>query len=116
MKEQIGFNQFCDRFREANRDNQFTYEGKRALFDYLKGYEEDTGQEMELDIIALCCEFCEYSDLEEFLKEYNESEFEKEEDEEDEDFKARIEEEIQQQTTLIKLGDDLDEGFIIQSY
>ena len=33
MKETIGFCQFCDRFRDMDRDDNFSYEGKRALFD-----------------------------------------------------------------------------------
>jgi hypothetical protein len=37
-------------------------------------------------------------------------------EEQREEFKAKIEEEISDKTTLIKFGDDLDEGFIIGSY
>jgi len=65
MKQSINFSMFCDAFRDANRDNQFTYEGKRCLFDWLEQYEEDTGEEQELDVIALCCDFYEmgYRDI-----------------------------------------------------
>lgn len=59
MYQSINFSSFCDAFR--GRDDQFTYEGKRALFDYLEAYEEDTGTPIELDVIALCCEYCESS-------------------------------------------------------
>ena len=48
--------------------NNFTYEGKRALFDYLENLEEDTGTEIELDTIALCCEYSEYSNLKEIIE------------------------------------------------
>ena len=116
MKEQITFSQFCDRFRDMNRDNNFSYDGKRALFDYLENLEQDIGKEIDLDIIALCCEYSEYKDLNEYLKDYENQHEEKTEEETDEDFLNRIEEEINNKTTLIKFKDDLDEGFIISQY
>jgi hypothetical protein len=54
--------------KELGRDKQFTYEGKIALFEYLEQYEEETGEEIELDIIALCCEYTEYEDFETIQK------------------------------------------------
>lgn len=59
MKQSVNFSQFCDAFRLMDRQNQFTYEGKRVLFDFLESIEEDTGKELELDVIALCCEYDE---------------------------------------------------------
>jgi len=61
MKQTINFSQFCDAFVSMNRNSNFTYEGKQVLFDYLERYEEDTGEQIELDIIALCCEYHELS-------------------------------------------------------
>ena len=65
---------FCD-FRRAfvdyNRADQFSYEGMDALFDWLVEITEDTGTPYELDVIGLCCEFTEYSDLEEIKQAYN---------------------------------------------
>jgi len=71
MKETINFNQFSDSFGETYKDN-FSYEGKKALFDYLEGYEEDTGEEIELDPVALCGEFTEYENLKELQEIYDE--------------------------------------------
>ena len=59
MHRTITFSMFCDAFRDADRNENFTYEGKRCLFDYLEDYEDSTGCPVELDIIALCCEFDE---------------------------------------------------------
>lgn len=114
MKEEITFSVFCDRFRDMNRDNNFTYEGKRALFDYLESYEEDTDSKIELDIIALCCEYNEYQDLNEYLNDYS-TDIDKEDYEEDEEeaFKNAVFEEIENKTTLIKID---DEAFLIQAY
>lgn len=70
MKQSIDFSQFCDAFKDRGREDQFSYEGKRALFDYLENYEEETGEEIELDIIALCCEYSEYLSAYDAAKEY----------------------------------------------
>lgn len=52
---------FRDEFRACGRADQFSYEGLGLLFDYLEAYEMDSGEEIELDVIALCCEFSEDS-------------------------------------------------------
>ena len=51
--------QFRDAFHGAGRSGQFSYDGLEVLFDYLEQYEEDTGEAIELDVIALCCEYSE---------------------------------------------------------
>ena len=44
---------FCDWFQKsAERKNQFSYEGLKALYYYLINLEEDTGEEFEFDPIA----------------------------------------------------------------
>ena len=70
MKQSITFSGFCDAFRDCDRNDQFTYEAKRVLFDFLEQYEEDTGTEVELDVIALCCEYYE-SSWEEIAADYS---------------------------------------------
>ena len=62
---------FEDAFNKSDTyKNNFTYEGKKALFDYLEQYEEDTGEQIELDIIALCCDYTEYENLEDLQVAY----------------------------------------------
>lgn len=61
---------FIDRFREMGRGNQFSYDGKIALFNYLEQLSEDIGEPIELDVIALCCDYSEYKSLEDFNKEF----------------------------------------------
>ena len=46
-------------FVDCGREDQFSYEALGLLFVYLEEYEESTGQEIELDVIALCCEYYE---------------------------------------------------------
>lgn len=41
------------------RPNQFSYEALGILFDYFEQYENDTGEQVEFDPIAICCEYAE---------------------------------------------------------
>ena len=60
MKQTINLSQFRDEFK-AIRPTNFDYEGLGLLFNYLQQYEEDTGEEVELDVIALCCDYSQAS-------------------------------------------------------
>ena len=53
--------QFEQAFKDANRSDNFTYRGQRILFDWLEAYSEDTGENVELDVVALCCDYREES-------------------------------------------------------
>ena len=70
MYQNVNFSRFCDSFSDSYKDN-FSYKGKRALFDYLESYEEDSsGEKIELDTVALCCEYSEYDSAWDAMKEY----------------------------------------------
>lgn len=69
MKTIITEHDFLNAFNYYGRENQFSYHGKLALFNYLENYEHETGMEIELDIIAICCDFCEYDSIDE-IKQY----------------------------------------------
>lgn len=70
MKTTVNFYEFS-RWFEQNRPNNFSRAGLRALFDYLEEYEEDTGEQIEFDPIALCCEYTEYDNIAEFHSVYD---------------------------------------------
>jgi hypothetical protein len=70
MYQDVNFCQFCDAFRNMGRDTQFSYEAKRALYDYLTDLEADMGEPIELDVIALCCEYQEIEDTEDCYRDY----------------------------------------------
>lgn len=70
MYTTINFSSFCDEFRTSGRNNNFSYDAKRALFDYLEQLEEDIGEPIELDIISLCCDYSE-DPLADVLENYN---------------------------------------------
>jgi hypothetical protein len=58
MKTTVSLYDFRREFEQC-RPNNFSYEGLSVLFDYLEQYENDTGDEMELDVIGICCEWSE---------------------------------------------------------
>ena len=62
--------QFREAFRLAGRMDQFSYEGLEVLFDYLDNLSEDIGEPIELDVIALCCDYYE-SSIEELIDNHN---------------------------------------------
>ena len=66
MKHTINLNDFRDAFRDCNRQIDFSYEGLETLYEMLTSYEEDSGTEIELCVISLCCEYTEYNSLKEF--------------------------------------------------
>jgi hypothetical protein len=59
MKTTVSFYDFQRAFADCGRKDQFSYEGLKALFDYHEDYEEQTGEELELDVIAMCCGYAE---------------------------------------------------------
>lgn len=90
---------FVDAFKRL-RPNNFSYEGLLALFNWFEELEDQGNEQMELDVIAICCDFSEYENLKEFQNDYGD-EYESLED-------------IENTTTLIKIEDE--EGFIIQQF
>lgn len=55
MIQTINVSGFRDAFRAMNLENQFSYEGLGALFEYL----EDVDPDFDLDVVALCCDYVE---------------------------------------------------------
>ena len=54
MFQEITSSQFTDWFQSSDTyKNNFSYEGLKALYDYLENYEEETGQKVKGIIIAL---------------------------------------------------------------
>lgn len=99
MKTSVSFSQFCDAFRDMDRNDNFSYAGKRALFDFM----EEVAPDMELDVIAICCEYYE-SDMDSIISDYSIDVSEAEDDDE----KAEIVEEYLQDNTCLvaRIGTD----------
>jgi len=78
MKTSISEYEFC-RWFEEQRPNNFSPRGREALYAMLTSYEDSTGQEIEFDPIAFCCEYTEYEDMEEFWLDYDRADYPDEE-------------------------------------
>lgn len=61
MKITVTENVFIVQFKACGREDNFSYAGLSALFNHCEAMESDLGDEWELDVIALCCEFSEES-------------------------------------------------------
>jgi hypothetical protein len=59
MKTTISVYDFRQAFVRMERQDNFSYDGLRVLFEALEEYEDSTGSEVELDVVALCCEYSE---------------------------------------------------------
>ena len=98
MFQHISEYDFIRAFEQVRPDN-FSRAGLSALYEYLEQLEEDIGNPIELDVIAICCEYSEYKSLEEFQEDYGD------------DYQSI--DEIEQVTTVISVDDS---GFIILQF
>ena len=70
IKEEVTQDYFLKEFKKIREDN-FSNRGLEALYLYLTELSEDMGEDIELDVIAICCNYAEYDSLEECLEQYN---------------------------------------------
>jgi hypothetical protein len=59
MIQTLRLSDFTNAFRNSDRADQFSYEAQTILFDYFEALEDDTGEQIEFDLIAICCEWAE---------------------------------------------------------
>ena len=55
---------------KSDENAAWSWNGARALAEYLEQLEEDTGEEMELDVCTIRCDFSEYASLEAWASDY----------------------------------------------
>ena len=96
MKITVDIHMFRDEFRKYDRYDSFSYEGYAVLFDYLEELEESCGEEWELDVIAICCDWTE-EPLQDILDNYN----------------VETLEELEEQTTVLHVQGDM---YIYQAF
>ena len=109
MKQTVNFSQFTDEFNSIRPDN-FSYNGLRALYDWFDEYEESCDTEVELDVIAICCDFCEYDSLDEIVSDYQ---IETGEDLDEDEKTEEILSHLNDHTTVIEVDKG---GYILQNY
>ena len=67
LYQEINEADFISAFKSIRPEN-FSYEGLKSLYGYFEELSED--QNIELDVIAICCDFTEYDSLAEFNRDY----------------------------------------------
>jgi hypothetical protein len=97
MKDTVTAYQFVNEM--AQSQHGFSREGARALFEYFEAYEEDTGEQMEFDPVAIRCDFDEYENLKAIQENYQDIE---------------TLEDLQNHTTVIEIPNS--DRLIIQAY
>lgn len=73
MKKTVSIYDFRNAFLQSDTyKNNFSYEGLTALFKWFEEYERDVndGEEIDFDMVAICCEYSEYESALECAKEY----------------------------------------------
>ena len=98
---------------KMGRDKNFGYNGWRAIGDYLEELSDSTGEDIEIDIISICCEYSMAESAEDAYIQYvhlHGVDLPEEEDweelTEEEKLKA-IENYLQKNTALVACEDDL---------
>ena len=114
MKQTVSFNDFCDAWRSHDRNDSFSYEGKKALFEWIEEIDEDCGNETELDIIALDCEFSEHASALDCIID-NGYDFTTDEELDGEQQEEDAMEYLNENTSIISVA-SFEGGIIIQSF
>ena len=72
MYTELSKSEFIDTFRNSNTyKNNFSYDGLNALFNYLEQWEQEMGEDVEFDMVGICCDYSEFEDQKELEKNYN---------------------------------------------
>lgn len=69
MKKTLTTSEIADELFNGGQ-NGFSYAGARALAEYLEELEESIGEEMELDSVAIRCDYAEWELLAAWRKDY----------------------------------------------
>lgn len=100
MYQRINFTDFCDAFKQHDRGDSFSYAGLKVLFDAFAELEKSTGTEMELDVVAICCEWTEYPSMTEALDEYE----------------LEFIEELLDSTIVLQTSEDFDKPVVVNNF
>jgi hypothetical protein len=97
--------------------SSFSRLGAYALVDYLEQMEEDTGEEIEFDSVAIRCDFAEYDSLTDWAEDYFSGDNWRDNvkcdyEEDDDTLDEKIREYIQDRGQLI----EFDGGIIVSSF
>ena len=98
-------------------DHQFSYAAAQELASYYEDLEEEIGEEIELDPVAIACEWTEYANDEELVEAYeyllpDADDSDDQEGWKPEDKLAAIKDYLMQDTDLI----EFDGGYLVRAF
>ena len=108
MKITLSTSQIADALR-ADTNAGWSYAGAVALAEYLDNLDEETGEETELDVVSIRCDFTEYDSALEAAKDHG---LEVDEDDDEDEQEENALEYLRESTTVI----EFQGGVIIQAY
>lgn len=92
------------------RGDSFGYAGWLAIGDYLESLSDDLGEDIEIDIVGICCEYSSADDVDSFWNEYGKyssiDSDEWEEMDEEEKLEA-VREYLEENTSVVVCDEDL---------
>ena len=63
--------EFAAEFEQwPQRRSHFSRPALHALYEYYDGLSNDIGEDIELDVVGMCCEWSEYKDIEAVKEDY----------------------------------------------
>ena len=71
MQIEINSFDFVNIFKKSDTyKNNFSNLGLYYLYKHLENYEEETEETIIVDMVAICCEFTEYENIEDIMSDY----------------------------------------------
>lgn len=95
-----------DLVNKYGRMDNFGYHGWKKLFEYMENLSDDMGEDMELDIVAWCCEYTMLESAQEVFDAYEQINPGGWEDMNDEEKLEVIEAFLQENTQVVCCEDD----------
>lgn len=71
IKQTVSAYDVIEQAKAMNKIDNFGHDGWRALFQCLEGLSDETGDDIELDIVAWCCDFTRFESVEDYNSQYN---------------------------------------------
>jgi hypothetical protein len=108
MKDTLTTGQAADRL-VADDNANWSYAGARALIEYLEDLENDTGEEIEFDRVAIRCDYSEYESAREAAVDYG---FAPDDGDDPDDIEEAAQDWLEEKTTVIPFAG----GVIVQAF
>jgi len=112
MKITVTESMFCEQFKRVRPEN-FTNAALEALFAHYEEIEQGSGEEMEFDVVAICCDWTEYNSALEAAESYGFKASAGDDERADMNERAALEF-LTDETTVLELGEG--NGVVVLNY